>query len=207
MHKSGTRACLAGPGADPSCLYHGPAPAQVLTLPVPCHPYHLSRWHCQHLPAPMGPSTQPAPSRPACSTPSRSPTPHWGRQSQETWGLKPQQQLVRRQSQHSHGTCLGPAHKAAPGRKLWLCSHGLGQVPSSEPAAELAHWRFGPRLGYCANPPMQVFIAPLPTSHKKGLLLTSLLPARGAPPGWEGDRRQVEGMGQRTHSMGGSQRG
>ena len=66
--------------------------------------------------------------------------------------------------------------------------------------------RFALRPGCCANPPVQVFIAPVPASHKKGLWLASPLPAHGAPQGQEGDRRQVAGTGHRTRSTRGSRR-
>lgn len=96
-----------------------------------------------------------------------------------------------------------------PGRKPWQHRHGLGQVPSSKPAVGLARWRLrlASHPAYCANPPCRCLLPPLLASHKKELLLTSPLPARRAPEGQEGDRRQVAGTGHRSRSAGGSRRG
>lgn len=124
-----------------------------------------------------------------------SPPPRRGRQSRETWGLKPHHTALPAQPRHVFGAGTRGGRLE---RKPRQCGRGLGRVPSRKPAAGLACRRpgFAPRPGYCANPPMQVFVAPLPASHKKGLLLASPLPAHGAPQGQEGDRRQVAGTGQ-----------
>lgn len=75
-----------------------------------------------------------------------------------------------------------------------------------KPAVRLAHQRhsLAPRVGYCANPLMQVLIAP---SHEpqERVLFVSLSPR--VPWGQERELRRVAGTSHHTHSMGGPWQG
>lgn len=88
----------------------------------------------------------------------------------------------------THSKCLGLEHWARPREEATAALLQAGAGSQQQHISRTCPPpRFAPHLGYCAIPPMQLFICPLSASHKKGLSLTSRLLAHRVPQGQEGD--------------------
>lgn len=194
---SAAHACAAGPEADPSSCLLCQGAASARPQPAgPMLPIPPLQWHCQHLPVPIGPGAEPAPSCSAHSTQrSQPPGPH-ASQTREAASETLLPALL--------STCLGPAHEAGTqGGSCGSVATSWDRFPlqaSSETCPSEAQACSSCGL-LCKSPHAGVH------EPQETVLLASLLPAHGVPQQQERELRQVAGTSHHTHSMGGSWQG